>query len=88
MKILEIEHLTVSYEKRPALTDISFQVEEGDYLTIVGENGSGKSTLIKNDSRPPTARLRDYHSQRLSPKRNRLFAAECTDAEGLSRPCV
>lgn len=47
MKILEIEHLTVSYEKRPALTDISFQVEEGDYLTIVGENGSGKSTLIK-----------------------------------------
>ena len=47
MKIMEIEHLTVSYDKHPALTDVTFHVEEGDYLTIVGENGSGKSTLIK-----------------------------------------
>ncbi|MBR1910824.1 MAG: ABC transporter ATP-binding protein [Treponema sp.] len=47
MELLSCEHLSVSYEGRPALTDISFSVEEGDYICVLGENGAGKSTLIK-----------------------------------------
>ena len=39
--------VSLSYEKRIVLRDLSFQVDEGDYLCIVGENGSGKSTLVK-----------------------------------------
>jgi zinc transport system ATP-binding protein len=37
----------MSYEKKPVLEDVSFEVEHGDYLCIVGENGSGKTTLMK-----------------------------------------
>ena len=47
MDLLSCDHLCVSYEGRPALQDISFSVEEGDYICVLGENGAGKSTLIK-----------------------------------------
>ena len=41
------EGLTLGYENGVILKDLSFSVEQGDYLAIVGENGSGKSTLMK-----------------------------------------
>ena len=44
---LSVEHVSISYERTMVLKDISFSVEEGDYICIVGENGSGKSSLIK-----------------------------------------
>lgn len=37
----------VQYETFPALHDVTFSVEEGEMLGIIGENGSGKSTLLK-----------------------------------------
>lgn len=47
MNIILCENLSISFDKTPVLKDLSFTVDEGDYLCIVGENGSGKSTLIK-----------------------------------------
>ena len=37
----------MAYEDVVAIGNLSFAVEEGDYLCVVGENGSGKSTLVK-----------------------------------------
>lgn len=47
MKLLSCEKLSLSYDGKPVLSDLSFSVSNGDYLCIVGENGAGKSTLMK-----------------------------------------
>lgn len=46
MACIECKNLILGYEK-VVVSDLSFVVNEGDYLCIVGENGSGKSTLMK-----------------------------------------
>lgn len=45
--ILRCENLTIGYEQPGVAQQISFEVNAGDYLCIVGENGVGKSTLVK-----------------------------------------
>ena len=47
MAILKCKDLSFAYDGRTVLEDVSFSLNAGDYLCVVGENGSGKSTLIK-----------------------------------------
>ena len=47
MSLIKCENLELAYDGRTIVRDLSFEVNDGDYLCIVGENGSGKSTLIK-----------------------------------------
>lgn len=47
MAQLICHHLSVGYDSKAVLTDLNFEVNEQDYLCIVGENGAGKSTLMK-----------------------------------------
>lgn len=46
--LIDIKNLTLSYENMTVIKNMSFCVNTGDYLCIVGENGSGKSTLVKS----------------------------------------
>ena len=45
--LLKCEHVGFGYENQDAVLDVNLEVNEGDYICIVGENGSGKSTLMK-----------------------------------------
>ena len=47
MELLRLTDVSVGYEGKPVASHLSFSLQEGDYLCIVGENGAGKSTLMK-----------------------------------------
>mgnify|MGYP005797511739 CR=1 FL=1 len=47
MAILEVEHLNKKFERTEVLKDISFSLEKGQVLSIIGSSGSGKTTLLR-----------------------------------------
>ncbi len=47
MRVLSCEHLNLAYGPVPVVQDVSFAIDEGSYLAIIGHNGSGKTTLFK-----------------------------------------
>ena len=47
MAQLTCNNLVLGYDSKIIINNLSFSVDKGDYLAIIGENGSGKSTLMK-----------------------------------------
>lgn len=47
MAILEVEHIQKSFENTEVLKDISFSLEKGQVVSIIGSSGSGKTTLLR-----------------------------------------
>ena len=46
-RVIEVSHLTKSFDGTLAVDDVSFSVEEGEILGLLGPNGAGKTTLIQ-----------------------------------------
>ena len=63
--MLKISRLDVSYGGLHALADVSLEVGEGEFVTIVGPNGAGKTTLLKaiGGSVSPAAGRIEYRGQ-------------------------
>ena len=47
MAILEVEHINKTFGRTEVLKDISFSLERGQVLSLIGSSGSGKTTLLK-----------------------------------------
>ena len=47
MSLLKAENLNIGYDNKTIADNINFEVNEKDYVCILGENGSGKTTLMK-----------------------------------------
>ena len=45
--LLDVRKIAKSFGKNPVLREISLQIAEGEFLTILGESGSGKTTLLR-----------------------------------------
>jgi phosphonate transport system ATP-binding protein len=70
---LEIKNLTKIYPPDVlALDDISFEVEKGEFLVIIGLSGSGKSTLLRCINRliDPTEGSIKFEGREVTPARN------------------
>lgn len=46
-KVLEFDGVSFAYDRDIVLNNVSFSIDDGDYLGIIGENGTGKTTLMK-----------------------------------------
>ena len=47
MSIIEISHLKKAFGDNEVLHDISFSVNQGDVISVIGSSGSGKSTMLR-----------------------------------------
>ncbi|MDD1502820.1 ABC transporter ATP-binding protein [Lysinibacillus sp. NPDC095746] len=48
MTVLEVQHVTGGYTRKPVIKDLSFTIEKGELVGLIGLNGAGKSTTIKH----------------------------------------
>ena len=47
MSVIEVSHLKMSFGQNEVLHDISFSVNKGDVISVIGSSGSGKSTMLR-----------------------------------------
>ncbi|WP_283587467.1 ABC transporter ATP-binding protein [Limosilactobacillus viscerum] len=47
MAVLSVDDLTVAYGEQTVFSNLSFSINDGDFLIVVGENGVGKTTLVR-----------------------------------------
>jgi branched-chain amino acid transport system ATP-binding protein len=50
MSILQVEHVSAGYGELPVLFDVSMDIQEGEFVSVIGANGAGKTTLLRTIS--------------------------------------
>lgn len=68
MNLISVENLSKSYSEKALLNNISFSINEGDKIGIIGINGTGKSTLLKI-----IAEIENYDSGNIITKNNMVI---------------
>lgn len=74
MALIELENVCVSYGRTPALENVNLQIQEKDFLGLIGPNGGGKTTILKTILgliKPSTGRVKVF-GKKASEGRNRL----------------
>ena len=58
MSLLSLKNLSKRFDKTPAVTEVSLDVERGEFFGLLGPSGCGKDNHVKDDRRSGTTRLR------------------------------
>jgi cell division transport system ATP-binding protein len=61
MSIIELEHVSLTYESKPILNDVNFTLGNGEFVYLIGPTGTGKSSFLKmiyKDVEPDAGRIR------------------------------
>lgn len=69
---VNVENVSIKFGSHTALCNVSFQIEEGSFTTVVGPNGGGKSSLLKailGLTEVDTGRIRIFGKEPMSVKR-------------------
>lgn len=66
MNVIELNHVSLTYESKPILRDVSFSLENGEFVYLIGPTGTGKSSFLKllyKDVDPDegSVKVGDYH---------------------------
>lgn len=59
--LISVEDLSLSFPNHQVLSDLTFKVQRGEFLGVIGENGVGKTTLIRvilNQLKPSAGRIK------------------------------
>ena len=48
MALLEVANLTAGYHNKSVLHDVSFDVQPGEFISVIGHNGAGKTTMVRS----------------------------------------
>jgi ABC-2 type transport system ATP-binding protein len=90
MKALVVEGVSHRFGSRAALTDVSFTMDAGSFVVLLGRNGAGKTTLMSLIARlhqPLTGGIRVFnHSIRLEPALSQAGESPL-DSHKLLNPC-
>lgn len=76
MQLLKIQNLSKSFDDKKAVNNISFALEKGEILAILGESGSGKTTLLHliGALKEPDAGILLLEDKRITPPSQKLIA--------------
>ena len=72
--MLKVENLVVKYGMIEAIKGISFEVNDGEIVTLIGANGAGKTTTLQTISGllKPAQRIRFSWTERILPRSRRI----------------
>jgi len=78
MNLLKVNNLSKKYAEKYAIKEISFEIEQGEFFTLIGPSGAGKTTLLRliNLLEPPTVGEIEYNGWSLNtlPKKKMVNA--------------